>query len=362
MADSDERTELPSEHKKQKAREEGNVSKSQEVSGFLALLVGFGVIFALLPSVAGRIQSLFVYAMQFGVDDFSPAKALNLAFFIITQSVFIVLPIFAVLLVIGVLSNVAQIGFLVTIKTIIPNLAKLNMIKGFKNVISLRKLLDGALITLKVTVALCVGFFVFLGFLEELGNVAFLSLFQQLLWLKDKALTLAGALLVLFFFMAMLDFYIRRRQYIENLKMTKQEVRDEFKNIEGNPEIKARVRQLMRRAASRKMLSKVATATVVVTNPTHYAVAIFHDVENMNKGAIPVVVAKGIDFMAIRIKELARENNVPIRENPPLARDLYAACELDQEIPNEMLMKAVLTVLLSIDDYAQKAMQKQLET
>ncbi|RAX55137.1 flagellar biosynthesis protein FlhB [Helicobacter sp. 16-1353] len=348
MAQTDEKTELPSEYKKQKAREEGNVGKSQEVTGFLALFVGFGIIFLLLPYLGRKIENLFVYAMNFNLNDFNDTGALNLAIFIITESIIIVAPIFLALLVAGIAGNILQFGFLITIKTIIPKFSKINIITGLKNVISLRKLLDGFLITLKVSIALSLGFFIFAGFLKELPNIAFLNIFYQLIWLKDKALILGSILLILFFFMAALDFYIRRRQYITNLKMTKQEVKDEYKQLQGNPQIRARIRQTMRKMSSRKMLSNVAKATVVITNPTHYAVAIKFV---LNEDIAPIVLAKGTDLLAIRIKEIAREHNIPIREHPQLARELYRLTEIDQYIPQE-LFRAVAKVLQTTEEIA----------
>ncbi len=348
MAQSEEKTELPSEHKKQKAREEGNVGKSQEVTGFLALLFGFGIIFFLFPFLGERIKNLFVYVMKFNLDDFNDLGTLNLAIFIIKESIIIVAPIFLVLMIATIAGNVAQFGFLITIKTIIPKFSKINMITGFKNVISLKKLLDGLLITLKVSIALSLGFFIFLGFLQELPNIAFLNIFSQLMWLRDKALILGSILLILFFFMAALDFYIRRKQYIQSLKMTKQEVKDEYKQLQGNPQIRARIRQTMRKMSSRKMLANVSKATVVVTNPTHYAVALKFV---LHEDVAPIVVAKGTDLLAIKIKEIAREHNIPIRDQPKLARELYRLCEVDDYIPQE-LFRAVAQVLQTTEQIA----------
>lgn len=348
MAQNEEKTELPSDYKKQKAREEGNVSKSQEVTGFLALLFGLGVIFFLLPFLGKRIENLFVYVINFSLDNFNDLGMLNLAIFIIKESVIIVAPIFLVLMIAAIAGNVAQFGFLITIKTIIPKFSKINMITGFKNLLSIKKILDGFLITLKVSIALSLGCFVFLGFLQELPNIAFLNIFSQLMWLKDKALILGLILLILFFFMAAIDFYVRRRQYIQSLKMTKQEVKDEYKQLQGNPQIRARIRQTMRKMSSRKMLANVSKATIVITNPTHYAVALKFV---LHEDVAPVVMAKGTDLLAIRIKEIAREHNIPIREQPKLARDLYRLCEIDDYIPQE-LFRAVAEILQTTEQIA----------
>ncbi len=347
MPDTDERTELPSEYKQQKAREEGNVKKSQEVIGFLALLFGFGIIFWLLPYLARRINGLFVFVMHFSLDDFTDSGMLNLAVFVLSESLLIVAPIFLVLILVGIAGNVLQFGFIVTIKTIIPKFSKINMINGLKNMFSLKKLLDGFLITLKVGVALSLGLFVFMSFIKELQGVAFLSVFKQLLWLKDKALILAGVLLVLFLLMAIVDYFVKKRQYINSLKMTKQEVKDEFKNLQGNPQIRARIRQTMRKMASQKMLSNVKNAKVVITNPTHYAVALTFD---LAEGIPPTVVAKGTDLLAVRIKDIARQHNIPIREQKELARELYRGVEIDEPVPRN-LMFAIIRVLQTIEGF-----------
>ena len=352
---NDEKTELPSEHKKQKAAKEGNVGKSQEVVGFSALFLGLGTIFLLFPSVVERIKRIFSYTIELKFENFTIENMTNLALFIMQEGLIIVVPIFIILLIAAIASNVAQFGFLITLKTIIPKFSKLNAIKGIKNVISMKKLLDGLLITFKVLLALSISLLVFASFMRELPNIGLANLFTQLAWIKNKILILSGILLGLFALLAMVDFLIRRRQYINDLKMTKQEVKDEYKQLQGNPQIRARIRQTMRKMYSKNLLSNVSKASVVITNPTHYAVALkFIPYEDI----APIVVAKGTDLLAIRIKEIARKNNIPIREQKSLARELYRLVEIDDYIPEE-LFKAVSEIISSIEEITSQFNKKQ---
>lgn len=352
----DEKTELPSDYKKQKAAKEGNVAKSQEVTGFLTLFIGFIIIFFMLPYLWDRINKLFIYILNTNtIDDFNASNMYDMAFHVIKESLLIVAPIFLALFIASIIGNVMQFGFLMTIKTIIPKFSKLNMIAGMKNVVSLKKIIDGILITLKVLIALGVGFLAFISFINELPQIAFSNIGHQIIWLKNKAMILASILLILFFLMALLDFYIRRKQYINSLKMTKQEVKDEYKQLQGNPQIRARIRQTMKKMSSKRMIGNVSKATVVITNPTHYAIALKFD---KNEDVIPIVVAKGTDLLAIRIKEIARQHNIPIREQPSLARELYKLTEVDDYIPEE-LFEAVSRVLVSIEEVAEQFRNNQ---
>lgn len=245
---------------------------------------------------------------------------------------------------IGVIANVAQSGFLLTAKAIQPKLQKLNFISGMKNLVSLKKLLDGFLITFKVMTAFIIAFFVFIGFMHELTTVALFPIGDQMLWFRDKAIILIGILLAFFMVMASVDYLIKRYQYFKSLRMSKQEVKDEFKNMEGDQQIKGKIRSLMFQAARKRMMQNLPSADVVVTNPTHYAVALRYDSE---KDRAPRVLAKGADFLAQRIKEVAKEYEIPIIENPPLARALYKDVDLDMEIP-ETLYQAMVEVLIKV--------------
>jgi flagellar biosynthetic protein FlhB len=160
-------------------------------------------------------------------------------------------------------------------------------------------------------------------------------------WFKEKVIVIAAVMLVILFLFAMIDLFLTRKHYFDKLKMSLQEIKDEMKNMEGDPHIKAKIRQIQMQAARKRMMSAVPTADVVVTNPTHYAVAIKYD---ETKHHAPVVVAKGVDNIAIQIKKVARENGVHVMESPPLARALYKDVEIDHPVP-EALFAAVAEVL-----------------
>lgn len=341
----EEKTHAPSHRKIQKAREDGSIAKSMDLAGFVGLFVGLLLIYIVFPFWVENFKKLYIYCIGlFGVD-----INISTLFYITMASLKIVAlsvaPFFIALVVAGVIGNVGQFGFLLSFKILQPKIDKINPIKGAKNLFSMKKLLDGFMITLKVFIAFGMGFLIFIGFLKEIPGISLSNLFAQMHWFYDKSLVLIGSLLVLFFIMGVLDFIIKRYQYIKSLKMSKQEIKDEFKQQEGNQEVKTKIRQLMMKNAMSKMMAQIPQASVVVTNPTHYAVALRYD---RNKEDAPVVVAKGIDHLAIRIKGIARENEVLIIENPPLARELYRIVDIDRMIPFEMF-EAVIVVFKEVE-------------
>ncbi|WP_104748602.1 flagellar biosynthesis protein FlhB [Helicobacter cetorum] len=339
----EEKTELPSAKKIQKAREEGNVPKSMEVVGFLGLLVGLLSIFIFFMWWVDSFSEMYRQILKDFSLDFNKEEAYKLFYQLAKDAFLLLLPILIILVIVAFLANVLQFGLLFAPKAIQPKFSKINPINGVKNLFSFKKLLDGSLITLKVFLAFFLGFFIFSLFLGELNHTALLGLKSQLLWFKNKALLLIASLLFLFFIMAFIDLIIKRRQYTNSLKMTKQEVKDEYKQQEGNPEIKAKIKQMMMKNAANKMMQEIPKANVVVTNPTHYAIALKFNEEH----PVPIVVAKGTDHLAIRIKGIAREHGIEIIENKKLARELYKDVKLNATIPEE-LFEAVAIVFAQV--------------
>jgi flagellar biosynthetic protein FlhB len=252
-----------------------------------------------------------------------------------------VLPLALPVAIAGMLGAWAQFGFVFTTKPLTPDLTKIDPIKGAKNLFSLKKLVEGFKITVKVGAVFALAFSVFLGFIGELTTVSHAPLMQQIAWLADRAMILAAVMLVLLMVLALVDLVFVRYNYFKGLRMSKQEIKDEMKQTEGNPEIKAKIRQIQMDMARRRMLAEVPNADVVITNPTHFAVALQY---REKEGRAPKVVAKGADLIALKIKEIAREHHVQIVENPPLARELYKNVEVDREIP-EQFYQAVAEVL-----------------
>ncbi len=341
MADDQEKTEEPTPKKIEDARKDGNVPKSQDTAGIFTIfmvILGFLMLFSF---IAERTENLVKYYFSLQGTSLDQDTLISIALITFKEFLIITIPLAIVAAVAGILGNVAQIGFLFTTKPLIPDLTKLDPIKGMKNLFSLKKLLEGMMMTLKSMTAMGLGFFFFFMFIKELPTVALFGLHDQLNWVGDKAIVLALIMLSVLFVYAMIDLVIKRKQYFDKLKMSKQEIKDEMKNMEGDPHIKAKIRQIQMQAAQKRMMAEVPNADVVITNPTHYAVAIKYD---ETKNYAPLVIAKGKDNLAVQIKKIARENGVHIVQNPPLARSLYAEVDIDKPIP-ESLFAAVAEVL-----------------
>lgn len=351
MADDQEKTEEPTAKKLEDARQEGNVPKSQDVVGVVVLFVAILAILMMFTFIAERMLTLARYYFSLMTQPLDRELMMNIAVVTMKEFLIMALPISGIVAIAGVLGTVGQIGFNFTTKPLVPNFSKLDPIKGFGNLFTLQKGLESVKITLKSLTALGVGFLYFWYYVEELPLVALFNLHDQLLWLRDKAIVLASVMLIIIFLYAVVDLFLVRKQYFDKLKMSLQEIKDEMKNMEGDPHIKAKIRQIQMKAARQRMMSAVPTADVVITNPTHYAVAIMYD---ENKHNAPVVVAKGVDNLAIQIKKIARENGVHIVQNPPLARSLYKEVDIDRPIP-DMLFAAVAEVLAYVYKMGKKS-------
>ncbi len=341
MADDQEKTEEPTPKKIEDARLEGNVPKSQDMSGLFTLFVAILAFLLLFNFITDHYFNLYRYYYTLFDREIDKELVFEITLISMREMLIMIIPLSLLVAIAGVGAGLSQFGFLFTTKPLIPDFKKIDPIKGTKNLFSLKKLVEGTKITLKAVVTLGIGFVFFFMFIEELPTVAAFSLHDQLIWLRDKSIVLALVMLLITFVFALADIIIVRKQYFDGLKMSKQEIKDEMKNMDGDPMIKAKIRQIQMQMSKKRMMAEVPTADVVITNPTHYAVAIRY---KEGKDIAPVVVAKGMNQIALTIKKIARENEVHIVQNPPLARSLYAEVDLEAAIP-ESLFQAVAEVL-----------------
>ncbi len=343
MAKDPSKTEKATPRRRQKAREEGQVPRSMDIPISATLITIFLLMFFYIPFSYNYLLEYFRYTFS---DPFHKIPALNTAFVYDTVKVLAILiaPVFFVLLSVGVISNVAQFGFLLTLKPLIPKLNRINVISGLGRLFSIKTAFELLRNLLKLSFATIVAYFLVKNMISQTFSMSFISLHDEIYYLFKYVMTLILAFALMSIPIAVIDYLYRRWEYEENIKMSKEEIKEERKLYEGNPQIKAAIRKKQRELAMMRMMAEVPKADVVITNPDHYAVALKYE---RGKMAAPKVIAKGKNLVAEKIKEIAKENNVPIVEDPPLARTLYSSCEIGDFIP-ENLYVAVAKILAQI--------------
>jgi flagellar biosynthetic protein FlhB len=337
-----EKTEKATPKKRQDARKKGQTAKSQDISTAVVLLAVF-----LFLKLAGNylktgIFSLFKNSFQDYMLMNTTSGNLRVIFLAVIKNLaFYLGPILLVALIAGVAANLAQVGFMFTSEALQPKLEKINPISGFKRIFSVRSIVELVKSLLKISFVGIVTFTVLWKRMPDILILSQKSVGADLVILGSLSVQMglyaSGALL----FLALLDFLYQKYDFEKSIRMSKQDIKDEYKNTEGDPLIKSRIKQRQREMAMRRMMQEVPHADVVITNPTHYAVAIRYD---EGKRDAPFVVAKGVDYTAQKIKQIAKENEVMTVENRPLARALYSQTEIGDTIPEEFF-KAVAEIL-----------------
>jgi flagellar biosynthetic protein FlhB len=341
-ADRESKTEDPTPRRREEARRQGQVPFSSELVGSLVLLAGVIGITNVGPDAWAAMLDVFRHDVPRAFHpEFDTTAAAELIARTVGRVLATLLPLFGILLGIGVVVNVAQVGFQINTEKLAPDFDKLNPANGVSRLFSVAALVRGLLTLLKVAALGVVAYLVLesrSGVITSLGRDR-LAGAAPAAWAVAMrlALYLTGAVALV----SVLDYFYQRYRFEQALRMTKEEVKRELKEDEGDPQIKARIRQIARERARRKMLSEVPKATVVVTNPTHYAVALRYD---SARDDAPVVIAKGSGAFAKRIATLARKSGVIVLERPPLARALYSGVKEGQPIPGP-LFRAVAEVL-----------------
>jgi flagellar biosynthetic protein FlhB len=272
--------------------------------------------------------------------DLSIPNVIELFEGLLMESLVLLAPIFAITIIFGIASGYLQFGFLFTLEPLKMSLNKINPINGFKQIFSLKSVIEFLKSLLKITIVAIIAYLTFLSERETFLVMASVPVDGILKYTIHTAVVMGLKIAVALSILAILDFLYQKYEHLKQLRMSKQDIKDEMKNIYGDPLIKSKIKQKQMQVALQRMMQKVPTADVVITNPTHYSVAIKYDAKTMSA---PLVVAKGVDYVAFKIREIAKQNDIVIMENKPLARALYDQVELDQEIPGE-LFKAVADV------------------
>jgi len=335
MVDSeqDQKTEDATAKRIQEARDEGNVAVSREMSAWF-LFIGCLIVLAWLgPNMGREMQvSLRVFLEKPDQISIEGGGLQNVLMGVISSVAFSTVIIFTLLLSMAILGTMLQTGFWVGTGKLKINLEKLLPMNGIQQLFSMNSVSELVKSFFKLVVLGYVVYRLIMPVFTELPELARLNLLAGMEKLHHEAVHMVVIMLLVITVIAVADILYVRYQYFKGLRMTKQEVKDEHKQMEGDPHVKGKIRQLRIEKARRRMMAKVPNASVVITNPTHYAIALDYDGAKM---LAPVVIAKGVDRVAQRIREVAEENKVPLISNPPLARALYDTVELDQPITPE---------------------------
>ncbi len=338
-----EKTEVPTEKKRRESREEGQVAFSKELSS-AALLAGIVLtLVATSPIILDAMRQLMSQIFR----DLAQSEELSIdsIFTLSGEILSIILPAFApfaaVIIFVGILASVLQVGVLITFKAIAPKFNKISPLTGLKRHFSSQSLADILKSMAKLIIVGFVGYLTYIDKITELNGLSVSTPESILIYNFTVVAEVAGKIVLALVAIAIFDYFYQRWHHEQQLMMTKQEVKDETKQTEGDPLLKARIRQIQREMSNARMMQEVPKADAVIVNPTHFSVAILYDRDVMTA---PEVIAKGADHLALRMRTVARENNVPILERPELARDLYANVEIGDDIP-ERFYKAIAEIL-----------------
>ena len=346
-----------SQQKLRKAREQGQVVKSKDLSTAIAIIIMFSVIYLLGPIIWGQLSALFVFIYEQipnkHLEDIGYAYLFTKT---IIPTTLIVLPILILASFVGVFGDMVQIGPLFTTKPLEFNAEKFNPTKYFKNLMSPKTLFDLFKNIAKVIILGIIGYLVYTSHFEDILMLAaidndFAILIQFGALILDFVIKAGIAFLII----AAADYGVTKWKFLQDQKMSFKEVKDEYKNSEGDPNVKAALRQRRMQLLQGKMMDAVTTCDFVVTNPTHVACAIKYDAKTMES---PMLVAKGTELFAQKIKQIAREHNIPVIENPPVARALFRFVEINRQIPPD-LYKAIAEILIFVYKLKKTTAQEQ---
>jgi flagellar biosynthetic protein FlhB len=338
-----EKTEAPSSKRREDFRKKGQIAQSKEVqtAALFTIILLFWVFY--LPTFWDGITELIFYTWQSSDYEITPASIITLATFLLQKIGWLIAPLFVLVLIIGFFSSVFQFGWLLTAKPLIPDFSKLNPIKGMARFFSKKSFIEVIKSLLKVILVAWVAFSTVIDNFEEALILVDTSLGTTISYLGRIATIILAKICAVLILIAFLDFLFVKWELEEKMKMTKQEVKEEYKESEGDPHIKAQIRSIQQEMARKRMMAEVPKADVIITNPTHISIAIRYDSKEM---AAPIIIAKGADLVAMKIREIARNHDIPIIENPPVARLLHKL-DIGEHIPED-LFKVVAEILAHV--------------
>ncbi len=343
--DFQDKTEQPTPKRRDEARNKGRVARSKDLSGALVLLTGLLSLMIWGPVLSGKVMEMLRISLgqiRPGLVDPNQMSALFMSFGLTLGG--LLTPIFFTLSAAAVLGSYAQVGKVFSTTPITPDFSRLQLFKGFKRLFSPNTFVELAKSLAKIALIGLVAYYSVKRELPTLLPLLDQEVGQVVLTLTGTSFRVSIRIILALLFLGALDYLYQRYQFEKNLRMTKQEVKDEMRQVDGDPKVKARIKSLMRQMATKRMIAEVPKADVVVTNPTHYAVALKYDSAMM---VAPQVVAKGRGFIALKIIAVAEEAGVPRVENRSLARSLYRLVEVGKSIPTS-LYRAVAEVLAYI--------------
>lgn len=347
-----EKTEKATPKKRLDERKKGKVSKSQDINTAILLIFSFLALFVfggfMLDTMLLMFISAFTESIHWDVTAESVQRVFNGASI---EAAKMLAPIMLIAIIAGFGSNLMQIGFLFTTESLKFDLKRMDPIQGAKRIFSIRALVELLKSFLKITLIGGITFSIIWAFKDDVLMLAFTNAESALALFGRVAIIMGLSATAALFFLAILDYLYQRYDFEKNMRMSKQDIKDEYKNMEGDPLIKSKIKEKQRMMATRRMMAEVPQADVVITNPTHFAIALKYSEE---KAGAPYVIAKGVDQTALKIREIAKEHNIATVEDKPLARSLYATVDIGQEIPEEFY-QAVAEILAYIYRIEKKA-------
>ncbi|KHD15765.1 fused FliR family export protein/FlhB family type III secretion system protein [Clostridium butyricum] len=346
---SDDKTEEATPKKKSDSRKKGQIARSKDVSVALTMVVCTIAVSACWNMMINGFKEVMIYFLQLPtLDNFDKLSLTGILITVIMRVAYGLLPIALPIMVGGIIASLMQTGFLITGEPLKPSFKKLNPLSGIKNMISKRSIVDLCKNLVVISIVSIIAYRYISSNYQKIISMSNIYIPSLNVEIKTLVLDIFKQICIVLIVIAAIDYFVQFKMHNKDLKMTKQEVKDEYKQQEGDPQLKGKIKQKQREMSRQRMMQSVSDATVVITNPTHLAIALKYE-EGIDMEA-PKVLAKGADYLALKIKSIAKENEIPIIENKPLARMMYDKVEIDNDIPPELYqgVAEILAIVMKI--------------